>query len=170
MPTTQQLRFDGRRRGNGAGSKPGAFAVIHAATMLHGLLITQSCARLAGLWWVSSTTATRMGGLEDPVPTIRWVKLLFLTGDLSPVDSRKGLAKRPLAEENNRPADDDEHRSFFRGRPGPSRGLIGADRRFRRASVPFMELTGGNCHKIDLAIIVYQAHNSSKPSASGNAR
>jgi hypothetical protein len=33
-----------------------------------------------------------------------------------------------------------------------------------------MELTGGNCHKIDLAIIVDQAHNSSKPSASGNAR
>ena len=27
--------------------------------------------------------------------------------------------------------------------------------------VPFMELTGGNCHKIDLAIIVGQAHNES---------
>ena len=30
-----------------------------------------------------------------------------------------------------------------------------------------MELTGGNCHKNDLAIIDYRAHNSSKPSASG---
>jgi hypothetical protein len=26
--------------------------------------------------------------------------------------------------------------------------------------LPFMELTGGNCHKIDLAIIVGQAHNA----------
>jgi hypothetical protein len=34
-----------------------------------------------------------------------------------------------------------------------------ADRRFRRAYVPFMELTGRNCHKNDLAIIVGQAHN-----------
>jgi hypothetical protein len=34
MLSTQWLWFDGRRRGNGTGSKPGAFAVIRAATMV----------------------------------------------------------------------------------------------------------------------------------------
>jgi hypothetical protein len=77
MLITQQLMFDGRHRGNGTGSKPGAYAVIRAATMVtdYGNLKLYAAGQV-----VVGETRQRppeWAAWKTPVPTIRWVKLFI---------------------------------------------------------------------------------------------